>query len=77
MTKICLLKLFISNIRTVKQSKSGADPGFPVGGGGGGGGGSEQPCWRRLTSNASIFAENVCKNERIGSHWGGGCQSIY
>ena len=35
-----------------------ADPGFPVGGRG-------PPTW-------ALFGENVCKNERIGSHGGGG-----
>ena len=40
---------------------SGADPGFPVGGGGGG----RQP----LTQ--ALFGENIYKNERIWSCWGG------
>ena len=35
-----------------------ADPGFPVGGRG-------PPTW-------ALFGENVCENERIGSHGGGG-----
>ena len=50
-----------------------ADPGFPVGGGGrapvrGGRGpirgGRGPPMW-------ALFGENVCENERIGSHRGG------
>ena len=53
--------------------QSVADPGFPVGGGrapvrGGHGpirGGRGPPMW-------ALFGENVCKNERIGSHRGGG-----
>ena len=50
-----------------------ADPGFPAGvgdptrwGGGGGGG--------RRTPTQALFGENVCENERIGSHEGGGRQ---
>ena len=38
--------------------KSGADPGFPVGGG------------ANLPTQA-LFGENICKNERIWSCWGG------
>ena len=42
-----------------------ADPGFPVGGGVDplGGGGRVPPTW-------ALFGENVCENERIGSHGG-------
>ena len=47
-----------------KYTLAVADPGFPVGGvhplGGHG-----PPTW-------ALFGENVCKNERIGSH-GGAC----
>ena len=43
-----------------------ADPGFPVRGGGMHplGGGCRPPM-------QALFGENVCKNERIGSHRGG------
>ena len=43
---------------TMSIWKAGADPGFPVGG-------------VACTSNAGAFRENVYKNERIGSCWGG------
>ena len=66
------LNLLIITIATyhVNQawSKSVADPGFPMGGGGGGRGpigGHGPPIW-------VLFAENVCKNERILFHRGGG-----
>ena len=35
-----------------------ADPGFPIG--------------RSRPLMQVLFGENVCKNKRIGSHWGGG-----
>ena len=46
---------------------SGADLGFPVGG-----------AWTRFRGHGPptqvLFSENVCENERIGSHRGvGGC----
>ena len=40
-----------------------ADPGFPVGGRGPVTGGCGPPMW-------VLFTENVCENERIGSHRG-------
>ena len=40
-----------------------ADPGFPVGGRAPVRGGCGPPTW-------ALFGENVCKNERIGSHRG-------
>ena len=40
-----------------------ADPGFPVGGGVHPLEGRGPPMW-------ALFGENVCKNERIGSHGG-------
>ena len=43
------------------------DPGFPVGGCRAIGG-RRPPTW-------ALFGENVCENERIGSHWGGACAS--
>ena len=42
-----------------------ADPGFPVGGGG------RAPVRGVWTQMWALFGENVCKNERIGSHGGG------
>ena len=42
-----------------------ADAGFPVGGRGPFFRGHGPPTW-------ALFSENVCENERIGSHWGGG-----
>ena len=41
-----------------------ADPGFPVGGGVHPLGGCGPP-------TSALFVENVCENERIGSHRGG------
>ena len=47
------------------ESNAVADPGFPVGGAVHPlGGGRGPPKW-------ALFSENVCKNERIGSHRGG------
>ena len=42
---------------------------FPLGGGGAEplGGGRPPPMW-------VLFGENICKNERIGSCWGGTCR---
>ena len=40
-----------------------ADPGFPVGGG-------RAPVRGRGPLMWALFSENVCKNERIGSHRG-------
>ena len=40
-----------------------ADPGFPIGGGVHPLGGHGPPTW-------ALFGENVCENERIGSHRG-------
>ena len=48
--------------------KAVADPGFPVGGGGGG----AEPLGGRQPLIWVLFGENMCKNERIGSCWGGG-----
>ena len=46
---------------------SGADPGFPVWGGG------ANPRWRGCQPlTQALFGENICKNERIWSCWGGG-----
>ena len=46
--------------------KPGADPRFPVGGGAPTlvGGGHQPP-------TQALFSENICKNERIWSCWGG------
>ena len=45
---------------------SGADPGFPIGGG-------ANPRWRgHQPPTHLLFGENICKNERIWSCWGGG-----
>ena len=44
-----------------------ADPGFPVGGGG-----APSRWWGRQPLTWVLFGENICKNERIGSRWGGG-----
>ena len=41
-----------------------ADPGFPIGGRGPVMGRHGPPMW-------ALFGENVCENERIGSHRGG------
>ena len=43
-----------------------ADPGFPIGGGHGPLGGHGPP-------TRALFSENVCENERFGSHRGGVC----
>ena len=40
-------------------------PGFPVGGG-------VHPLGGHGPPTRALFGENVCKNERIGSHGGGG-----
>ena len=45
-----------------------ADPGFPVGGG-------VHPLGRGPLKWA-LFSENVCENERIGSHRGGACAPL-
>ena len=50
---------FLKTTLASQQYITVADPGFPVGGGGRG-----RPTW-------ALFGENVCKNERIGSHRGG------
>ena len=41
-----------------------ADPGFPIGG--------VHPLGGRGPPTQALFGENVCENERIGSHGGGG-----
>ena len=47
-------------------TSSGADPGFPVGGG-------TNPHWSgHQPPTLVLFGENICKNERIWSCWGGG-----
>ena len=47
---------------------TGADPGFPVGGG-------ANPHWRGHQPLTQVFfGENICKNERIWSCWGGGAR---
>ena len=58
---ICMLKVTCFNGVLTNKYKctSVADPGFPVGGRG-------PPTW-------ALFGENVCENERIGSHRGGAC----
>ena len=43
----------------------GADPGFPIGGAPTLGRGCQPP-------TQALFGENICKNERIWSCWGGG-----
>ena len=43
-----------------KRCTTGVDPGFPVGGAWTSFGGREPPTW-------SLFGENACENERIGS----------
>ena len=48
------------NYSLVPGNMTGADPGFPVGGGG------------RQRPTQALFGENICKNERIWSCWGGG-----
>ena len=50
---------------------SGADPGLPVGGGG------TNPRWSgHQPPTQALFGENICKNERIWSCWGGGCRKL-
>ena len=53
-----------ATVFTFLAQLSGADPGFPVGGAWTHFGGRGPPMW-------VLFGENVCQNERIGSH--GGC----
>ena len=64
---IFLFPALQSNLHLKPLYTSVADPGFPVGGActRWGGGGRGPPTW-------ALFGENVCKNERIGSHGGGG-----
>ena len=50
---------------TLLLVKSVADPGFPVGGGRG-------PVRGRGPLTWALFTKNVCENERIWSHGGGG-----
>ena len=45
------------------QTHPVADPGFPIGGHAPVRGGHGPPTW-------ALFGENVCENERIGSHRG-------
>ena len=61
-------KMVITNTKRALHVtiKSVADPGFPIGVGGTGPLGGHQPLMQAL------FGRNVCKNERIGSHWGRG-----
>ena len=47
----------------VNMIKSVEDPGFPMGGRAPVRGGHGPPMW-------ALFGENVCENERIGSHRG-------
>ena len=51
---------------------AGVDPGFPIWGGG------ANPRWRgHQPLTQARFGENICKNERIWSCWGGGtCQKL-
>ena len=66
--RITTARLFLSQLDPMVLWYTGADPGFPVGGAWthfGGGGGRGPLTW-------VLFSENVCENERIGSHGGGG-----
>ena len=60
------------NAATVQEHfRAVADPGFPVGGGWGvGGWGGVHPLGGRGPPTWALFGENVCENERIGSHRG-------
>ena len=55
---------FVRFLRGVLAQHSVADPGFPVGG--------VDPLGGRGRLTWALFTKNVCKNERIGSHGGGG-----
>ena len=54
----------------ISHTLIGADPGFPVGGG-------ANPHWRgRQPLTQLLFGENICKNKRIWSCWGGTRQKL-